>query len=157
MSIVSETVQRPGRACRRRLVGRDLPWSRRLMYTAAIYAAGFTLCFVAAEIGFRLFWNPKYWIHTDGLLVGSGQTEAGKKWWPNTHYRVESSEFHTEFRTNASGYRARLGTMPATDAYRIAFVGDSFTEGMQVECESTFCSRLEKLLAPGGWLGHRSV
>lgn len=118
------------------------------MYTAAIYAAGFTLCFVAAEIAFRVFWNPKYWIHTDGLLVGSGQSEAGKKWWPSTHYRVESSEFHTEFRTNASGYRARLGPVPATDAYRIAFVGDSFTEGMQVECASTFCSRLEKLLAP---------
>ena len=38
--------------------------------------------------------------------------------------------------------------MPATRAYRIAFVGDSFTEGMQVAYESTFCARLEKLLAP---------
>ena len=114
----------------------------------AIYITAFTICFLAAEIGFRLFWSPKYWIHTDRLLVGSGQTEAGKKWWPDTKYLVESNEFHTEFRTNAKGYRARPAPPPARDAYRIAFVGDSFTEGMQVAYESTFCARLEKLLEP---------
>jgi hypothetical protein len=115
---------------------------------AAIYITAITLCFLAAEIGFRLFWNPKYWIHTNRLLVGSGQTEAGKKWWPDTKYLVESNEFHTEFRTNSKGYRARPAPPPARDAYRIAFVGDSFTEGMQVAYESTFCARLEKLLEP---------
>jgi hypothetical protein len=125
------------------------------MYAAAIYIAGLTLCFLAAEAAFRFFWSPKYWIHTDRLLVGSGQTEAGKKWWPNTRYLVESNEFRTEFRTNASGYRARRATMPAMGAYRIAFVGDSFTEGMQVACESTFCARLEKLLAPA--IGSRAL
>jgi hypothetical protein len=148
MSIASETVGRPVHARRTGRVGRDLPWPRRLMYMAAIYTTGLTLCFLAAEIAFRLFWNPKYWIHTDRLLVGSGQTEAGKKWWPSTDYLVESSEFHTDFRTSANGYRARPGPTPATGAYRVAFVGDSFTEGMQVACESTFCGRLEKLLAP---------
>jgi hypothetical protein len=148
MSIACETVERPVRARRPRLVRRDLSWRRRLVYMTAIYVAAFTICFLAAEMGFRMFWNPKYWIHTDRLLVGSGQTEAGKKWWPNTNYLVESNEFHTEFRTNAKGYRARPAPPPARDAYRIAFVGDSFTEGMQVGYESTFCARLEKLLEP---------
>ena len=78
------------------------------------------------------------------LDVGSGQTEAGKKWWPDTTYLVDSSEFRVEFRTNATGYRARPAPDPAPHPYRIAFVGDSFTEGMQVAYESTFCARLER-------------
>ena len=114
---------------------------------AVIYFAIFAICLVLAEIGFRFFWNPKYWIHTSRLLVGSGQTEAGKKWWPSTSYSVESSEFRTEFRTSALGYRARPGVRPGSP-YRIAFVGDSFTEGMQVAYDATFEARLEKLLAP---------
>ena len=63
-------------------------------------------------------------------------------------YLVESNEFRIEFRTNTKGYRARPGPTPAQHAYRVAFVGDSFTEGMQVAYESTFCARLESLLTP---------
>src|SRR5262249_33776925 len=63
-------------------------------------------------------------------------------------------EFRTEFRTNAQGYRARPGPVPISP-YRIAFVGDSFTEGMQVAYDATFEARLEKLLAPPD--GVRSV
>ena len=84
-----------------------------------------------------------YWT---GWRIGSGQTEAGKKWWPETTYSVESSEFRVEFRTNASGYRARPAPFPVTHPYRVAFVGDSFTEAMQVAYDSTFCARLERLL-----------
>jgi hypothetical protein len=113
---------------------------------AGIYFTILFVCFLLAEIGFRLFWNPKYWIHTGRLIVGSGQTEAGKKWWPETNYSVESSEFRTEFGTNAAGYRARPGRAPSSP-FRIAFVGDSFTEGMQVSYDATFVARLEKLLA----------
>jgi hypothetical protein len=125
---------------------RALPWRRRLAYMTALYFVAFSACALAAEIGFRLFWSPKYWIHTHRFTVGSGQTEAGKKWWPNTQYLVESDEFRAEFNTNAKGYRARPAPAPAPGAYRIAFVGDSFTEGMQVDYERTFCARLEKML-----------
>ena len=67
--------------------------------------------------------------------------------------RSNGSEFRTEFRTNAAGYRARPEPMTADHPYRIAFVGDSFTEAMQVSYESSFCARLEGLLnrdAPRG-------
>ena len=149
MSVGYDTVRQSVRRRRLRLVRRDLPWRRRLAYIGAIYLAVFSVCFLLAEVGFRLFWNPKYWIHTSRLLVGSGQTEAGKKWWPDTNYLVESNEFRTEFRTNAKGYRASPGPAPERGAYRIAFVGDSFTEAMQVGYESSFCAQLEKWLAPG--------
>ncbi len=155
MSVGVDILRQTVRPRRRRLVRSDLPWRRRLAYITAVYLAVFALCFLLAELGFRLFWSPKYWVHTNHWLVGSGQTEAGKKWWPDTSYVVESSEFRTEFRTNAKGYRAGPGPTPAQHAYRVAFVGDSFTEGMQVSYESTFCARLAKLLTPAD--GSRAV
>jgi hypothetical protein len=106
----------------------------------------FSVAFLITETAFRWFSSPRYWIHTNQWLVGSGQTGAGKKWWPDTRYQVDSSEFHTIFQTNHAGYRARPGAAPGRDVYRIAFVGDSFTEGMQVYAESTFCARIERIL-----------
>lgn len=124
--------------------------SRRKRITFAIVANLVLLpaWFLVAEVGFQVFWKPRYWIHTSRLGVASGQTEAGKKWWPETLYRVDGSEFRTEFRTDARGYRARPTPMPPASAhpYRIAMVGDSFTEAMQVPYESSFCARLETLL-----------
>ncbi len=106
----------------------------------------FPAYFLIAEMAFRLFWSPRYWIHTDRLVVGSGQTEVGKKWWPDTTYRVDGSEFRTVFATNALGYRTRPVPATARNPYRIALVGDSFTEAMQVPYEASFCARLEGLL-----------
>jgi hypothetical protein len=105
-----------------------------------------TTTVVIVEISLRLLATTRYWVHTNQLLVGSGQTPAGKKWWPNTKYLVDSREFNLEFRTNAQGYRARPEPTVPGAACRIAFVGDSFTEGMQVAYESTFCARVERLL-----------
>lgn len=109
----------------------------------------FSTAFLLAEVGFRCFASPRYWIHTNQWMVGSGQTRAGKKLWPNTRYLIDSSEFHAVFETNHAGYRARPGAPPAPNAYRVAFVGDSFTEGMQVDAESTFCMRIERILNDG--------
>src|SRR5262245_39525053 len=107
-------------------VGAELRRRKRVALLVLINVLVFSAGFLIAEVAFRLFWNPRYWIHTDRLLVGSGQTEAGKKWWPRTNYRVDGSEFRTEFHTNASGYRARPEPIKAAHAYRIALVGDSF-------------------------------
>jgi hypothetical protein len=118
----------------------------RVAFLLLLNVIGFSVNFLLAEVGFRCFSSPRYWIHTNQWLVGSGQTSAGKKWWPDTRFQVDSSEFHTVFQTSHVGYRARLGTPPAPNACRIAFVGDSFTEGMQVDTESTFCARIEDIL-----------
>jgi hypothetical protein len=109
-------------------------------------AVAFATAILASEGLFRLLWSPRYWIHCDRWLVGSGQTEVGKKWWPNTTYSVEGAEFRLPFQTNASGYRARPEPVQPGPAYRVAFVGDSFTEAMQVPYDSTFCARLERRL-----------
>jgi hypothetical protein len=106
----------------------------------------------AASIGIgegltRLLWNPKYWIRCDGWLVGSGQTKAGRKWWPNTTYRIESQEFHVAFHTNERGYRARPAPPKTAHPFRIALVGDSFTEAMQVDYDRTFCALIERGLS----------
>ncbi len=139
----------PARAARPRPRGPSVRGAsssrRRGGYLVLLNLAGFSLAFLLAEAGFRAFSNPRYWIHTNQLLVGSGGTHAGKKWWPDTRFQVDSSEFHTVFQTNHAGYRARPGAPPGPNAHRIAFVGDSFTEGMQVAAESTFCAGIERI------------
>ncbi len=119
---------------------------RRVLYLAIGYLLGFSVCVLVGEVTFRLFWSPKYWVHTGDWLVGTGETEAGKKWWPNTTYCIESSEFHGSFRTNAQGYRRRPRPTGDGHPFRVAFVGDSFTEGIQVPYEATFCARIEAAL-----------
>jgi hypothetical protein len=119
---------------------------RRAWLFLSLNVVTFSVAFLLAEAAFRWFSSPRYWIHTNQWLVGSGQTQAGKKLWPNSRYQVDSSEFHAVFQTNHAGYRARSGVPPGPNALRIAFVGDSFTEGMQVDVESTFCARIERIL-----------
>jgi hypothetical protein len=146
MAVALETSKRPVRGLRFRLRRAEISGRKRIAYLALLNFLVFSACFLIAEIAFRWLSNAKYWVHTNALLVGSGQTEAGKKWWPDTTYLVDSSEFRLEFRTNALGYRARPDVVRGSVPYRIAFVGDSFTEGMQVPVAATFCARLETLL-----------
>jgi hypothetical protein len=141
--------QRPTNISRVRPIGlgrATVAPGKRALYLVVVSLVAISTCFLIAELGFRLFWNPKYWIHTSRWDVGSGQTRAGKKWWPATTFRVESSEFQVQFRTDKLGYRARPEPVQDSHPVRLAFVGDSFTEGMQVAYDTTFCARLERLL-----------
>jgi hypothetical protein len=143
MAVASQTAEGRARAACPDDVPRGLSRLKRGAFLLLVNLFVFMAIMVAAEVGFRLFWNPRYWIHCNRLLVGSGQTEVGKKWWPDTTYAVDGSEFHLLFQTNASGYRARSQPVTAGHPYRIALVGDSFTEAMQVPYDSTFCARVE--------------
>lgn len=118
-------------------------WGRLVLVNLVVFGAVALVC----EVTFRLFWRPTYWVSTDRWLVGSGQTRAGKKWWPETDYLLESPEFRVHFRTDDRGYRARPSPPRTADPYRIAFVGDSFTEAMQVEYDHSFVARIERGLA----------
>ncbi len=141
--------QRPTNVSRVRLIGfrrAKVAGGKRALFLVVFNLVAISTCFLIAELGFRLFSNHKYWIHTSRWDVGSGQTRAGKKWWPATTYLVESSEFQVEFRTDKLGYRARPEPVQSPHPIRVAFVGDSFTEGMQVAYDTTFCARLENLL-----------
>lgn len=124
-----------------------LPRWKKVGLLALVNLVLFAVTGVIGEVSFRLFWNPKYYIHCDQWAVGSGMTAVGRKYWPNSTYQIESSEFRVTFRTNAQGYRARPGPSGTKSPYRIAFVGDSFTEGMQVDYDKTFCALIERGLA----------
>jgi hypothetical protein len=123
------------------------PAWQKLCLLLAINLASFASLGLLGEVGFRLFWNSRYWVSCERWVFGSGQTRAGFKWWPDTTYRNESTEFRIRFRTNALGYRARPEPPRTAHPYRIAFVGDSFTEAKQVEYGETFCALIERGLA----------
>ncbi len=146
MAVGSETMHRPGEAARLGSGRGKLTGGKRVLFLLLTNLFAFTIALLLAEVAFRLFWSPRYWIHCDRWLVGSGQTEVGKKWWPDTTYSVDGAEFSLRFQTNAAGYRARPEPVKPGPASRVAFVGDSFTEAMQVPYDSTFCARLERLL-----------
>jgi hypothetical protein len=114
----------------------------------------FTMTGLLAEVGFRLFWHPTCWIRAENWLIGSGEDRAGPKWWPNSTYRMESNEFRVRFQSNARGYRARPELPRTVTPYRIAFVGDSFTEAKQVDYGQSFVALLERGLA--AWSGDHS-
>jgi hypothetical protein len=120
---------------------------KKLMLLAGVNLVFFTVLLVVGEVGFRLFWHPKYSLKCERLFFGSGITTAGRKYLPDATYTISSPEFRIRFRTSAKGYRARPEPPRTADPYRIAFVGDSFTEGMQVEYDQTFCALIERRLA----------
>jgi hypothetical protein len=132
-----------------------LPLGKRIRRLLLVNVVSLTALGLLGEVALQLLWRPKYWITAEGWGVGAGQSAAGKKWWPNATYRIEGREFRTRFRTNALGYRARPEPPRTADPYRVAFVGDSFTEAMQVEYEDSFVARLETALA--GAFGDREV
>jgi hypothetical protein len=123
------------------------PRWRKLRLIALVNLTSFAVLWATGELAIRFLWNPKYYIRSGQWFVGSGTTAAGRKYWPNSTYRIESDEFRVTFRTNGQGYRARPGPPVTEPLYRVAFVGDSFTEGMQVEYERTFCALTERALA----------
>ncbi len=122
---------------------------RKLVWIVATNLVLFAACGLVAEVALRWCWTPRYWVHAQGWRVGSGLDAAGKKWWPDTTYVLESPEFAVRFTSNALGYRAHPGPPAPAGTDRIAFVGDSFTEAMQVETDQTFVASLEQALATG--------
>jgi hypothetical protein len=130
--------------------------SKKIAALAVINLFVLAVAVVVAEIGFTLFWQPNYRIRCERWLVGCGMTPAGRKYWPDSTYTIESTEFHARFQTNAQGYRARTKPTRTKHPYRVAFVGDSFTEGMQVEYDKTFCALIERGLGEE-WQGREVV
>jgi hypothetical protein len=130
--------------------------SKKLAVLAMINLSVLAITALVGEVGFLLFWQPNYRIRCERWWVGSGMTQAGRKYWPDSTYTIESREFNNRFRTNSKGYRLRPEPTRTEDPYRIAFVGDSFTEGMQVEYDKTFCALIERGLSKE-WRGREVV
>jgi hypothetical protein len=130
-----------------RLKRRRLPTRRKVILLIAANIAVLATAVILGELGCRFVWKPKYRIECEQWWVGSGMTPAGPKYWPTATYRISSPEFDVRFETDARGYRAPTEPRRIRHPYRIAFVGDSFTEGTQVEYARTFCALLERGLA----------
>ena len=77
---------------------------------------------------------------------------------PSFHEQRENLEFSVDFKTNSQGLRSsELPLVPESkDAFRIAFAGDSFTEGHGVELNETYPLLIEDLARQQG-LKWRSV
>ena len=129
---------------------------KRFTLLATINLLALATAALVGEVGLRLAWHPNYQIRCERWFFGSGMTTAGRKYLPDSTYRIDSPEFQIRFQTNAKGYRARPEETRTANPYRIAFVGDSFTEGMQVEYDKTFCALIERSLA-GAWQGREVV
>src|SRR5262249_28707844 len=144
-----QAVQRPGGVARLGSGRRKLSGWKRVVFLLLGNLFAFSGAALLAEVAFRMFWSPRYWIHCDRWLVGSGQTEVGKKWWPNTTYSVEGAEFRLQFSTNASGYRARPESVNPGAASGAASLAASFREGWKARSASPFGPRLNRLVTPG--------
>ena len=94
--------------------------------------------FIYAEAVFR-FGFAEYKI--DNLYEIKGDYYFNK---PNLVKRIEDKEFEITYKTNDSGYRipASLDTKNRTTECDWLFIGDSFTQGAQVEFQNLYTSQL---------------
>ena len=77
--------------------------------------------------------------------------DVGYVFKPNFTATIQQREFRTEWRTNAQGVRADRDFGPKPPGVmRLLALGDSFTEGAQVEVDETWPSVLEAVLGAEG-------
>ncbi len=110
---------------------------RRRMRTAAI-ALGMFLGLVIAEIGLRTLGVGFPSLYYPDLHCGSRLVPSTTGVW--------CEEGHGRFQTNSLGFRGPEIEPKATNVFRIAVLGDSFIEGLQVDFEQTFCAQLQQVL-----------
>src|SRR5215831_19042426 len=120
---------------------------RALAANAALVAATTAAMLGGLEIGVRLL-SPQ------PLSAVSRSPRLGWTHKPNTRFVYERSEFRVPVQFSSAGLRDRefaLAKPPGT--YRIALLGDSFVEALQVPLDSCAAKRLESALnasAPSG-------
>jgi hypothetical protein len=113
--------------------------NRPVLFHAAVLGLSLAVALVLAELALRLvgFSNPL--LHVPDELAGV-RLRAGAE----GVYRDEGEAF---VRINAHGWRDRPRQIakPA-DVLRVAVLGDSFMEALQVDLEATFSAQLEQAL-----------
>ncbi len=115
-------------------------WSLNLATAAAAVAVALVL----VEIGLRLTWQGFYVKDR----MGFAQPHPTRGWENRPGIRAEmgDAEYSTTVQHDSWGFRgAEISRQKPRDRYRILVLGDSFTYGMGVGDQETFCARLEKL------------
>ena len=115
---------------------------------AAIYLGGFTVCFLAGRDWLPPVLEPEV-LDSHQPLPGRVRADRSRQEVVARH-ELSGREQRVSHRVShqCKGIPSQARRRARRNAFRIAFVGDSFTEAMQVGYDSSFCARLEKLLAP---------
>lgn len=114
---------------------------RKALFLLIVYGTFFALL----EITLRVFAVRESWDRSLTWTPAHTRTVAGNKGWPGARCLMYSREFNVPFAYDDLGYRAREGN-PLAAATRLAFVGDSLTEALQVPERETFVAGVEARL-----------
>ncbi|MFQ5512792.1 MAG: SGNH/GDSL hydrolase family protein [Myxococcota bacterium] len=123
---------------------RPRPHTRRLVAKPVLLLLTLAATLVALEVGLRLFWDGFY-LKLEKAYATYHPTRGWKNK-PGAYVPYGEPEFATMVRHDSWGFRSRehpLERVPGK--LRIFALGDSFTYGIGVENDETFCARLEQL------------
>lgn len=113
---------------------------KKIAKPLGLIAFGLFLALLLAEAGLRLLHIPGSIYATDpktGLMVLN----------PNSTFVYRKSCFNNLVKTNSFGFHdAQITLEKPANTTRIAVLGDSFVESLQVPLEKTFYNRLEQML-----------
>lgn len=123
--------------------GRSFGWT----FTGLVVLAGMLFGLVIGEVGLReLHFSEPIWYQPDAQL-GWSLRPGAQGWF--------TKEGRAYVRVNAAGFRDRIHDVAKPrGVYRVAVLGDSYPEAMQVDFKSTFWwqlqQNLEKCAVPAG-------
>ena len=113
---------------------------KSIIFRISVILFGFLLAFTIGEIFLRYLGYAASDIYTQGeagLLILN----------PNKNIHIRSVCFQNDVKTNSFGFHSREYPLEKSEgAFRIAIIGDSFVEAMQVPLEKTVASLLEQKL-----------
>ena len=124
----------------------------------ALLAASLVVLAALAEVGLRLFWDGFYLKDAEPWA----EVHALRGWrnLPDNRATYGEPEFVTTIETNRAGFRGPAVERAKSDGrLRVFALGDSFTLGVGVENDETFCARLAALepaleVINGGVIGY---
>jgi hypothetical protein len=131
-------------------MGADQSWTRSWLINGAVLTGSLVVALLLAEIVLRVIGFSLPVLHTYDDVTGSKHFAGAEGW-----QRAEGEAFIT---INRDGLRDRehSRTKPP-NTFRIAILGDSNAEALQVPLESTFWSVLERQLKSCRAFGNRDV
>lgn len=116
--------------------------NKELMKNIALLGIALVCSLLVAEVLLRIMYPQNSYFEEYSPLIGEINTPFMKGWSisPNGEYKIPVEMNKDGFRDKNHDFEKKEGVV------RIAFVGDSFTEGKQVLFEETFHQRIEKIL-----------
>jgi hypothetical protein len=123
---------------------------RRIAANLALAASGIVIALLMLEIGLRVVGVSHPRFHREDPLLGMSLRPGMSGWY--------TKEGLAWVEINSQGFRDReRSVQKPPDTLRVAVLGDSFTEALQVPLEDTFASTAERELAGCPGMGGRRV